>query len=63
MVYRLAGIGDRLGGPVFQAVELETLDQAVRAAEELLNTNVDCECVEIFHGNRFLGEVDRLMAG
>jgi hypothetical protein len=59
MIYRLAGLGNRLDDHVGQVVETSDALRALAMAEMLMDTNEACESVEIFAGAAFLRELRR----
>jgi hypothetical protein len=59
MIYRLAGLGDRLDDPVGEVVETRDALRALAMAEMLMDAHEACESVEIFAGPAFLRELRR----
>ena len=59
MRYRLVGFGRRLGWPVLRFGDHVSLDDAVRAANQVLAEHPECERVEIYGGESLLHVVRR----
>ncbi|MBL8771651.1 MAG: hypothetical protein JNK30_09740 [Phenylobacterium sp.] len=59
MLFVLSGVGQDLALPVDAGV-LGAFDDAVRAAEAMLERYPTCEAVEIFTDGRFVRDVERL---
>ena len=59
MLLKLIGVGLRLGDPALEIVDVADLQEGLHQAASMLQVNLACDSVEIFHGRRFLAQVDR----